>query len=193
MPRAGLDPERVAREALLLVDEAGMAALSIASLAARLGVQRPSLYNHTRSMDSLRESLRAIVFAEVADVAEGVTPRSGRAGLFALVRALRGYVAKYPRRIDLLLENVEGAAGRLREASERLLRRVMELLRSYGLAGARAVHAARMLRSLWIGFALLESRGGYAMDIPVEQSFTFALEAMHRALAPKSKGAVRRS
>jgi AcrR family transcriptional regulator len=191
MPRAGLDPDRVAREGLRLVDEAGMAALSIASLAARLGVQRPSLYNHTRSMEGLRDTLRAMVFSEIADVAEGVTPRKGREGLFAMLRALREYVVRHPRRIDLLLENAEEATGLLRQASERLLQRVMDLLRSYGLAGARAVHAARMLRSLWIGFALLESRGGYAMDVPVEQSFTFALEAMHRAFAPKSRGAVR--
>lgn len=191
MPRAGLAPDRVAREGLRLVDEAGMAALSIASLAARLGVQRPSLYNHTRSMEGLRDTLRAMVFSEIADVAEGVTPREGRKGLFAMMRALREYVVRHPRRIDLLLENAEEATGLLRQASERLLQRVMDLLRSYGLAGARAVHAARMLRSLWIGFALLESRGGYAMDVPVEQSFTFALEAMHRAFAPKSRGAVR--
>lgn len=191
MPRAGLDPDRVAREGLRLVDEEGMGALSIASLAARLGVQRPSLYNHTRSLEGLRDTLRAMVFSEIADVAEGVTPRKGREGLFAMMRALREYVLRYPRRIDLLLENAESAAGQLREASERLLQRVMELLQSYALSGGRAVHAARMLRSLWIGFALLESRGGYAMDIPVEQSFTFALEAMHRALAPKSKRAAR--
>jgi AcrR family transcriptional regulator len=191
VPRAGLDADRVAREALRLVDEAGMGGLSIASLAARLGVQRPSLYNHTRSMEGLRDTLRAMVLDEIADAAEGVTACKGREGLFAMMRALRAYVQRYPRRIDLLVENAEGAAGRLREASERLMQRVMELLRSYGLTGARAIHAARMLRSLWIGFALLESRGGYAIDVPVEQSFTFALEAMHRTLAPKSKGAAR--
>jgi len=189
VPRAGLDPERVAREALRLVDEAGTGALSIASLAARLGVQRPSLYNHTRSMEGLRDTLRAMVYGEIADAAEAVTPRRGREGLFALMRALRSYVMRYPRRIDLLLENTEGAAGQLREASERLLQPVMELLRSYGLSSARAVHAARMLRSLWIGFALLESRGGYAMNVPVEQSFTFALEAAHRALSPRPRAA----
>jgi AcrR family transcriptional regulator len=191
MARAGLDPDRVAREGLRLVDEAGIGALSIASLAARLGVQRPSLYNHTRSMEGLRDTLRAMVFSEIADAAEGVTSRKGREGLFAIMRALRAYVIRYPRRVDLLLENTEGAAGQLREASERLWHPVMELLRSYGLSSARAVHAARMLRSLWIGFALLESRGGYAMDVPVEQSFTFALEAAHRALAPKLKAAAR--
>ena len=191
MPRAGLDPDRVAREGLRLVDEAGIGALSIATLAARLGVQRPSLYNHTRSAEGLRETLRAMVVSEVADTAEGVVPRKGREGLFSMMRALRAYLLRYPRRIDFLLENTESATGPLRDASDRLRRPVMALLSSYGLSGARAVHAARMLRSLWIGFALLESRGGYAIDVPVEQSFTFALEAAYQSLAPKSKRTAR--
>jgi AcrR family transcriptional regulator len=189
VPRAGLDPERVTREALRFVDEAGMGALSVASLAARLGVQRPSLYNHLRSMEGLRDSLRSLVHAEVAEMAEKVTPRGGREGLLALLLALRRYVVRHPRRIDLLLENVEDATGPLREGTQRLLGRVMELLGSLGLTGASAVHAARLLRAIWIGFALIESRGGYAMDVPVEASFTFALDAMYRALAPKRKGA----
>lgn len=160
-------------------------ALSIASLAARLGVKRPSLYNHLSSMEGLRNSMRSIVYNEIAEAAENVTPRTGRAGLFAAVRALRDYVVRHPHRIPLLLENAEDAAGPLREASERLMRRVMDLLGGYGLSGASAVHAARLLRALWIGFALLETSGGYAMDVPVEESFTFALEAMHRSFAVK--------
>ena len=191
MPRAGLDPDRVAREGLRLVDEAGVGALSIATLAARLGVQRPSLYNHTRSVEGLRETLRAMIVSEVADTAEAVVPRKGREGLFTMMRALRAYLVRYPRRIDFLIENTESATGPLRDASDRLLRPVMELLGSYGLSGARAVHAARMLRTLWIGFALLESRRGYAIDVPVDQSFTFALEAAHRAFARKPNGAAR--
>lgn len=188
MPRAGLDADRVTREALRFVDEAGLGALSVASLAARLGVKRPSLYNHIRSMQGLRDSLRALVFAEVAAMAEEVTPRHGREGLLAMARALRQYILRHPRRIDLLLESAEDATGPLRDASQSLLRRMTELLRSLGISGAQAIHAARLLRALWIGFALIESRGGYAMDIPIEDSFTFALEALHRAFAPKSEG-----
>ena len=183
MPRAGLGPDRVAKEALVLVDEEGIGALSIASLAARLGVKRPSLYNHLSSMEGLRDSLRVIVTGEIASAVETAAPREGREGLIAAMRALREYVVRHPRRIPLLLEDAEDATGELREASDRLLRRVMELLASYGLEGAGAVHAARLLRALWIGFALIETSGGYAMDVPVEESFTFAVEAMHRAFA----------
>ncbi len=191
MPRVGLDPDIVAREALRIVDESGVDALSLASLADRLGVKRPSLYNHIRDMEGLRASMKAIVFDEITAAVEEVRPRKGREGLFAVTRALRGYVLRHPRRIDLLVESAEEAPAPLRAASERLLRGVLELLGSYGLTGASAVHGARLLRALWIGFALIEQRGGYAMDVPVEDSFTFALEAMHHALSRVTRRASR--
>ena len=170
MPRAGLDPNRVAeREALRIVDEAGIGALSVASVAARLGVKRPSLYNHLRSMEGLRDSLRAIVFEEIAEAAENASPRTGRRGIFALERALREYVVAHPRRIDLLLENVEDAEGPLRSASQRLLQLVMELLGSYGLSGSSHSRGADAPSSL-DRICAAGVPGGYAIDVPVEES-----------------------
>ena len=47
MPRAGLSAERVVDEAERLADEVGLAQLSLAALAARLGVQPPSPVSYT--------------------------------------------------------------------------------------------------------------------------------------------------
>jgi AcrR family transcriptional regulator len=189
MPRAGLDTGRVVREALRVVDDDGLGALTIATLAGRLGVKRPSLYNHVSGMEGLKDALRAFVYAEVADLVEEVSPRTGRAALMSLAAALRRYVVSHPHRIDLLLENVEDSTGPLREESDRLLGKVMDTLGGYGLSGAAAVHAARTLRALWIGFALIHARGGYALNVPVEDSYTFAIDSIHRALsAGREKG-----
>ena len=53
MPRAGLTAERVVNEAERLADEVGLAQLSLAALAARLGVQPPSLYKHIAGQDEI--------------------------------------------------------------------------------------------------------------------------------------------
>lgn len=44
MPRAGLDPEKVTEAAAVIVDAGGPAELTLARLAAQLGVAPPSLY-----------------------------------------------------------------------------------------------------------------------------------------------------
>ena len=53
MPRAGLTPEGIVTEAALLADRDGLGALTLADLAAHLGVRSPSLYNHLDGLPDL--------------------------------------------------------------------------------------------------------------------------------------------
>ncbi|MDQ8046362.1 MAG: TetR family transcriptional regulator, partial [Patulibacter sp.] len=52
-PRAGLDPGRVADAAVAIADRDGLDGVTIARVAAELGVKGPSLYNHVASRDAL--------------------------------------------------------------------------------------------------------------------------------------------
>nr|MDT0664287.1 TetR family transcriptional regulator [Micromonospora sp. DSM 115978] len=54
MPRAGLSRDRVVAEAAALADTAGLDAVTLSTLADRLGVRVPSLYKHVDSLDDLR-------------------------------------------------------------------------------------------------------------------------------------------
>ncbi|MEV1143797.1 TetR family transcriptional regulator, partial [Micromonospora sp. NPDC049799] len=63
MPRAGLTPQTVVRAAADLADEVGLDRLTLAAVAARLGVALPSLYKHVRGADALhhrRHGLRRL-------------------------------------------------------------------------------------------------------------------------------------
>jgi AcrR family transcriptional regulator len=57
MPRAGLTETRVLEDAERLADEVGLSQLTLAALAARLGVRQPSLYKHIDGMDGLQRGL----------------------------------------------------------------------------------------------------------------------------------------
>ena len=61
MPRRpGLDRAVVGRAAAVMADERGLAALSLADLAAQLGVRPPSLYNHIPSLAALQRDLAVL-------------------------------------------------------------------------------------------------------------------------------------
>ncbi len=68
MPRAGLTTDRVVAAAADLADEVGPDQLTLAVLAARLGVRQPSLYKHVASLDSLRQLVAKRAKEEFADV-----------------------------------------------------------------------------------------------------------------------------
>ena len=61
MPRAGLDAARVVDEATVVADAVGIDNLSLAEIAARLGVKVPSLYKHVAGLEDVRHqvSIRA--------------------------------------------------------------------------------------------------------------------------------------
>ncbi|MFM9878423.1 MAG: TetR/AcrR family transcriptional regulator [Rhodoglobus sp.] len=78
MPRVGLTTERVVDEAERLADEVGFTHLSLSNLAARLGVQPPSLYKHIAGQDALQRTIESRAKAELAEVMrDAAVGRSG--------------------------------------------------------------------------------------------------------------------
>ncbi len=63
--RPGLTPEQIAREALAVVDESGLEALSMRVLAGRLGVEAMALYHHFASKEALLTAISRLLEEEV--------------------------------------------------------------------------------------------------------------------------------
>ena len=64
--RAAVTLDRIAEEALALLDEGpDETALTMRSLAARLGVQAPSLYAHVRGMDEIHDLVHALINSSI--------------------------------------------------------------------------------------------------------------------------------
>ncbi|MDH2428999.1 TetR-like C-terminal domain-containing protein [Sphaerisporangium sp. TRM90804] len=56
------------------------------------------------------------------------------------------------------------------------------VLSGYKLDPADTVHALRLLRSLFHGFAVLEAAGGFQMDTDVDESFEWLIAFVDRGL-----------
>ncbi len=182
MPRAGLSAATVVAAAGALADESGLDALTLAALAARLGVRPPSLYAHVGGLGDLRARLAARGAAELADELQlAAAGRAGSDALAALAHAYRGYALAHPGAYDALQRDpartAEGAA-----AAERLVGVVLAVLAGYGLEGDAALHATRAIRSALHGFVLLEAQGGFGMPVDLEQSFAALVAVLDRGL-----------
>jgi AcrR family transcriptional regulator len=62
-----LSRESIARAALAILDEDGAAAVTLRNIAARLGVQSPSLYNHVTSKDDILDAVTELIDREIAN------------------------------------------------------------------------------------------------------------------------------
>ncbi|BDZ44693.1 TetR-like C-terminal domain-containing protein [Naasia aerilata] len=183
MPRAGLSPAVVVERAGVLVDEVGADRLTLAALAARLGVALPSLYKHVDSLADLRRRIAIEATAELGDrLTEAVAGRSGRAALEALAAAYRDYARERPGAYALTQIPPHAGDERHRAVAERATGVVFAALRGYGLGGDDAVDATRALRAMLHGFVLLEQNGGFGMPRRIDASFDQMVAAFDAAL-----------
>lgn len=87
-PRAGLDRHTLVIRAAEIADAEGIEAVTLAALAAKLGVRSPSLYNHINGLQDLRTGLAIygleLLFTCMSNAAEGL---NGDAAVHAMGRA----------------------------------------------------------------------------------------------------------
>ncbi|SCG56756.1 TetR/AcrR family transcriptional regulator [Micromonospora coxensis] len=172
MPRAGLTPAGVVREAARLADEVGYQKLTLAALAGRLGVAVPSLYKHVRGAEELHHRLAVLTTAELAD--EMIRAAAGRARLDALravAAAWRGYAHRHPGRYPATQRAPDPADPEHLAVAERAVGAILAVLRGYGLRDDAAVDATRMFRSAVHGFVVLEAAGGFGLPRSIDHSF----------------------
>jgi AcrR family transcriptional regulator len=181
--RAGLDTQRVVAAAAELVDSAGVDALTLAALAERLHVRIPSLYNHITGLDGLRRELALLAMRGLADALGRATiGKSGDAAIFALGNAYRGYATSHPGLYAMLQRVPPNADDEIRAVSFAPVEVTLAVLAGFGLEGDEAIHATRALRSALHGFVLLETAGGFALNVSVDESFVRLLAMLARGL-----------
>lgn len=187
MPRAGLTPAIVVDRAAELADEVGYDGLTLALVAARLGVAVPSLYKHVDGLDALR---RGVAIQAVAELGEALrvsldegfaTDPSAR--LRTLASAFRGYAKAHPGRYAATVRAAPPGDAEHARASDAVLATVLEVLAEQGLTGPAAIDATRALRATLHGFVTLEAAGGFGLPREVDRSFEVAVEALERGLS----------
>src|SRR5215471_14836086 len=93
----GLDRMQVIDEAAVLADESGADAVTLAALAARLGVRSQSLYAHVDGLDGLRRDLAVLGQQTLADrLGRAVMGRAGEHALRALCNAYAAFASERP-------------------------------------------------------------------------------------------------
>jgi len=172
MTRRGLTPATVARAAAEIADAEGLEAVTIARLAARLGVRPPSLYNHTGGLDDLHAAVATIGLRELhADLQAATAGRSGAGALMACADAYRAYAHAHPGRYRALQRAADPAAAEQQRLGTEVVDLLRRLLEPWGLAETDAIHAIRALRSCLHGFVDLELAGGFGLDVSVDESY----------------------
>ena len=172
MPRQGLDRGRVVDAAVAIADADGLEAVTLARVAADLGVRAPSLYNHVQGREALlREvSLRGISGLSAA-LARATVGRSGDEALETMAHAYRAYAAEHPGCYAATVAAPADSDAEHAAAAAEPVGIVVAVIRPWELGPEDELHAVRVIRSGLHGFIALEAGGGFALPLDLDASF----------------------
>jgi AcrR family transcriptional regulator len=181
VPRVGLDAGQVVAAAAAVADAEGLEAVTLARVAADLGVKSPSLYNHVAGRDGL---VRGVALLGLNDLAaalrEAAIGRAGPEALLATAQAYRSFVKEHPGRYAAGAITAPAVDDEEHRAAAAAVVDVMTgVLRAWSLSEEDTIHALRGFRSAVHGFASLEAAGGFGIELDLDASF----ERLIRALA----------
>ena len=147
-----LTSERIVAEAVAMVEESGLDAVSMRGLARRLSVDAMSLYHHVDNRDALLDRITERVLADME-----LPPATGvfRDDVHAMAQAFRRVALRYPHCAPLILTRQLGSFAALAPTEAAL-----SILRAAGFPPDRAVHALRSILAFVIGTLLREVSAG---------------------------------
>lgn len=175
-------PERtnlseIVAAAQALLEESGLTGLTMAAVAARVGVRAPSLYKRVGGRDEL---LGLVADATVRDLGErisAVVAASPREALAAVVRAYRAFAKERPAAYQLVFMQAPREArprqGSLTDAIAPALA-VTERL----VGADRALDAARLVTAWVHGFVSMELSGSFRLAGGVDRAFDYGLAVL---------------
>ncbi len=175
-PRGSLSRDRVRDAALTLADESGVGAVTIRSIAARLGAKPMAVYHHVGSKE---EILDAIVDEVYAQTYRPTTHEPWRDELAERARSTRAVLARHPWAVGLLETRRHPGPANL--ASHEAL---LEVLRSAGFSLEATAHAAALLDAFVYGFALQEAM---LLDVELEADPEALIAGIDLSAAPRMR------
>lgn len=174
MPRIGLDLPTLIQAATEIADTQGLEAVTLASLAQKLRIRSPSLYNHVNGLPDLRRQLALSGLAQMSEHFRGaLAGKSGDDAVRAFSYAYLSFSRAHPGLYEAIQRAAEPDDKLLQEAGGEVVEMAVNALEGYGLRGDAAIHAVRGMRSVLHGFASLEKQGGFG--IPLDLDVTFRL------------------
>ena len=161
-----------------LIATHGVDRLSLAGVAAAVGIKAPSLYKRFADRAALIDSVREDALRRLAAVLEDAArhPDPGKQ-LVAMAHAYRRFGKDEPE----LYRLIPASGGGLSEAGRAALAPVFRALAAV-VAEEAALPAARCLTAYLHGFVSLENNGGFQLGGSVDRAFQFGLDVIMRGL-----------
>ncbi|MFL5779473.1 MAG: TetR/AcrR family transcriptional regulator [Chloroflexota bacterium] len=186
--RARTSDEAVIAAARRLLEEGGLEAVTMAAVAAKVGIRPPSLYKRFADRQALIRAIGIDVFAELGEALRGAEtdPGADRSAprLRAMARAYRQFGRSHPAAYGLLFTNLTADARPPVEAGAAATAPVLDVVGS--LVGPKdALDATRLVAAFCHGFVSMELAGAFRLGGDLDEAFGSAIDRLLESLSAR--------
>lgn len=187
-PRNSINLNVILQAATEIVDTGGVEELSITSLAQKLDIRSPSLYNHFKGLQAIRKLLSIYGLEQLLNVLiRAAIGRSGDEAIREMAKAYVAFARSHPGLYEVTLLATGPLESDTQEVGQEIVDLVTQVLKVYQLEEMDTIHMARALRSILHGFASLEQKGGFGLpfdlDISLQTIIDTFLAGLHVRLS----------
>ncbi|OBZ09431.1 MULTISPECIES: TetR/AcrR family transcriptional regulator [Bacillales] len=176
-PRRGLDLLTIVEEAAAIADEHGIQEVTLASLAQKLGVRSPSLYNHVSGLNGLRIELAVYGLKKLnIAISEALKDKTGDEAIHAIAAAYIAFARKHPGLYELTLRSPDADEAEYVAVAQQVVDLLVNTLSYYKLDHDQSIHIVRGFRSFLHGFASIEQKGGFGMPHAIDESLKITIQ-----------------
>lgn len=177
-PRIGLDLQTILKAATDLADEQGIDSVTLATLAKKLTIKPPSLYNHIDGLTGLKKKLALHGFEELyTRLANAAIGLSKDEAVHAVSKAYFSFARTHPGLYELTLSAPNPEEIEIELAGKKIVDLTVHILSAYGLEEQEVIHAVRGLRSILHGFSSLEQKGAFGLPLDLDKSLYLLIES----------------
>lgn len=182
-PRVGLDRKQIIQTAAELANAEGIEALTLSTVARKLNVRPPSLFNHIDGLQSIKRELSLYGLNLLCEKLEVATnSNKENEAILSIAKAYVQFAREQPGVYELTLRAPEPNDQEIEVASNQILYLISKHLTEYNLSDEDKVHAIRALRSILHGFSTLEQKGAFGLPINTEKSFELMVQGFIGAI-----------
>jgi AcrR family transcriptional regulator len=194
-------PRRISDEAIVasaraILEEAGLDAVTMQAVAARLGVRSPSLYKHVASRGHLIRLVAEDAFADLGSALRAASQGGGGTGgrrvrargrLVAIASAYRAWAHANPGAYGLLFAALSDGERPAPEVGGAAADALLDVLRGTVPAGEE-LSAARTVAAYGHGFVSMELAGAFRLGGDVDVAFDYGVTAVVTAVIGRPAG-----
>lgn len=183
MPRTGLSKDDITEVAVKLANENGLSYLSITTLAEALGIKKPSLYNHMKSIDDVLRDIMIYGWKKVSyELTADITGKDPRENLRIYATRIYEYSIANPGVFEAMLWYNKYSDPELLDATEGLYNFFFAQTDSLFITREIANHLLRTYRAFLEGFIMLEIHNAFGNPISIQDSFRISLEVLLKGM-----------